>query len=110
MLHRNLWAPWRMVYLDNLDRQAAETERLGRTEQNAAANGSFLDDYWTHPENDEAQLVIHRSEAGMILLNRYPYAGGHLLVALGEARPRLVDYQAAQRRAFWSLVDFATHL
>ena len=39
---------------------------------------------------------------GLILLNRYPYANGHLLVALGDARPRLLDYEPTQRAALWS--------
>ncbi len=46
----------------------------------------------------------------MVMLNKYPYANGHLLVALGEARPRLVDYDASQRAALWSLVDLAADL
>lgn len=47
---------------------------------------------------------------GLILLNRYPYANGHLLVCLGEGRPRLLDYDEAQRAELWSLVDLATEL
>jgi ATP adenylyltransferase len=46
----------------------------------------------------------------MILLNKYPYANGHLLVALGEARPSLLDYDADQRAALWALVDRAMEL
>ncbi len=33
---------------------------------------------------------------GMVFLNRYPYANGHLLVALGESRA-LLDYTPEQR-------------
>lgn len=51
-----------------------------------------------------------RTPVGMVMLNKYPYANGHLLVALGEARPRLVDYDASQRAALWSLVDLAADL
>jgi ATP adenylyltransferase len=46
----------------------------------------------------------------MILLNAFPYANGHLLVALGEPAPRLLDYSASQRAAFWSLMDAAADL
>lgn len=46
----------------------------------------------------------------MVLLNRYPYANGHLLVALGDARPTLLDYDSEQRAAFWSLVEHAASL
>lgn len=47
---------------------------------------------------------------GLILLNRYPYTNGHLLVALGCSRMRLLDYAPEQRAELWSLVDLATDL
>ena len=46
----------------------------------------------------------------MILLNAFPYANGHLLVALGESRQRLLDYSPAQRAALWRLTDLAVEL
>ena len=46
----------------------------------------------------------------MILLNRYPYANGHLLVALGEPRPMLLDYDPSARAAFWRLIERGTDL
>ena len=46
----------------------------------------------------------------MILLNKYPYANGHLLVALGEARPTLLDYDPSQRAQLWKLTELATDL
>ncbi len=94
-----LWAPWRLSYLEGL----SEADR-------APDAPPFLADYWAHPERDAANLVVVRNDAGMILLNRYPYANGHLLVALGEGRPRLLDYDAAQRAALWALVGLAMDL
>lgn len=105
MNHQNLWAPWRMAYLRDLERQASD---LGPHSDQAA--GSFFADYWANPEHDEANHVICRTEHGMILLNRYPYANGHLLVALGEPRPTLLDYDPPQRAAFWRLIELATDL
>jgi ATP adenylyltransferase len=46
----------------------------------------------------------------MILLNKFPYANGHLLVALGDPRPTLLDYEPAQRAHLWALVDRAADL
>jgi ATP adenylyltransferase len=46
----------------------------------------------------------------MILLNQFPYAGGHLRVALGDPRPRLMDYDDAQRAHLWRLVDRAAEI
>lgn len=90
-----LFAPWRLEYLEDA--------------QNTSG-GSFLRDYWEHPQRDEENFVLVRTDQGMILLNRYPYANGHLLVALGEARARLVEYDECRRRALWDLVDRAADL
>ncbi len=73
-------------------------------------SGSFLLDYWQSPECDAVNHVIERTEDGLILLNKYPYSNGHLLVALGDARPTLLDYEVEQRAALWVLVDRAVGL
>ncbi|TVQ54258.1 MAG: HIT domain-containing protein [Phycisphaerales bacterium] len=104
MNHESLWAPWRMAYLRDLERKAEEAS--GPT----APEGSFLLDYWKSPELDKQNHVIERNEHGMILLNRYPYANGHLLVALGRAKPTLLDYTADERSAFWRLIERAAEL
>ncbi len=103
-MNDNLWAPWRMAYLRELKRKA---ESLGTTDMET---GPFLSEYFNSPENDEVNLVVHRNAHGILLLNRYPYAAGHLLVALGEPRPTLLDYEPAQRAEFWKLIEVGTDL
>ena len=104
MNQENLWAPWRMAYLRELERRAAA---LDGAEMDA---GPFLTDYFSDPDRDEQNHVVYRNEHGMVLLNRYPYASGHLLAALGDPRPALLDYEPEQRRAFWRLVELGTEL
>jgi ATP adenylyltransferase len=58
-----LWAPWRLEYVQSADKQ--EGCVFCR-----AAEG-----------DDEEQLVVHRGERAFVLLNKFPYASGHLLVA-----------------------------
>jgi ATP adenylyltransferase len=106
MSHENLWAPWRMAYLRELNRKA---QQLGGGAVEVSA-GNFLSQYFTTPADDERNLVVYRNADGIILLNRYPYANGHLMSALGEARPTLLDYEPAQRSAFWKLVEVAAEL
>jgi ATP adenylyltransferase len=67
-------------------------------------------DYWSNPAGDEKNYVIVRTDSGLILLNAFPYANGHLLACLGDPRPRLLDYEPAQRAALWSLTDLAAEL
>ncbi|TVQ33530.1 MAG: HIT domain-containing protein [Phycisphaeraceae bacterium] len=102
-----LHAPWRDEYLRSLGDK--EKEDAG-----AKKSGSFLAEYWRSPEHDERNHVIARvgegAEAGMLLLNKYPYANGHLLIALGEPRPQLLDYSESQRAALWRLVDVGAAL
>jgi len=57
-----LWAPWRLEYL-----QAQHSERC------IFCLGS--------PAEDEARLVLHRGRHCFIIMNRYPYSNGHLMVA-----------------------------
>lgn len=107
MNHANLWAPWRMSYLRDLTRRAKDLGADSLRDAAAAPPGSFFAAYWAHPELDEPNHVVYRNAHGLLMLNRYPYANGHLLVALGEPRPRLLDYEPDQRAAFWRLVDLA---
>lgn len=63
---RNLWAPWRMEYIAGLSDDAA---------------GCFLCRDRDAPDKDREHLVLWRSPRTLVLLNRFPYTGGHLLVA-----------------------------
>ncbi|HEU0304924.1 MAG TPA: HIT domain-containing protein [Gaiellaceae bacterium] len=60
---KQLWAPWRLEYI------VAADELEGCIFCRAAA------------ASDSDGLVVHRGEAAFCLLNRYPYASGHLMVA-----------------------------
>ncbi len=99
-----LQAPWRLQYLESID---AKEKNAGPPKP---GTGSFLLDYWLTPQDDQKNHVIVRTAEGMILLNAFPYANGHLLVALGTPAPRLLDYTPAQRAALWGLVERATDL
>lgn len=66
--NQNLWAPWRMEYINSLANEAGD-------------GGCFLCRYAAAPEADREHLVIWRSGRGFTVFNRFPYASGHLLVA-----------------------------
>lgn len=118
-----LWAPWRLSYLEMLAQAAPAPGTPSGAARNTHAVASapapapcFLRRYWLDPAQDGPNHVIARTgdertgRGGMILLNRYPYSNGHLLVCLGESRPRLLDYSVEQRAELWSMVDLATDL
>jgi len=58
-----LWAPWRLEYVQSAGKQ----------------NGCVFCD--AAAGNDEEHLVVQRSKQAFVLLNRFPYSSGHLLVA-----------------------------
>src|SRR3954447_21104500 len=59
-----LWAPWRLEYIQTVD------ELPGCFLCNAAAS-----------DDDATHLLVHRGEHAFVLLNKFPYASGHLMVA-----------------------------
>ncbi len=73
MMPEVLFAPWRYEYL------VAE-KSTGCIFCRAAAS-----------ENEEDSLVVYRGPRVFVLLNRYPYTNGHLMVAPYEHRSRLSD-------------------
>lgn len=58
-----LWAPWRLEYV-----QAADED------EGCVFCRAFEGD-------DEERLVVHRGARAFVLLNKFPYSSGHLLVA-----------------------------
>lgn len=103
-MHQDLWAPWRMAYLRELERRRAT---LG---DDRPPLEDFIRHAWEHPELDESSHVVHRNDVGLIMLNRFPYSNGHLLVALGEARSRLLDHTPDEQAALWRLVGVGVDL
>lgn len=102
MHNKNLWSPWRYEYLRNLE---SDTTQIGKV---ACDEPNFIMQYWNEHSHDQAHLVVYRNDNGIIFLNRYPYANGHLLVALGMPQPMLLSYKPKERRMLWELVEVAT--
>ncbi|MEM0321125.1 MAG: HIT domain-containing protein [Thermoprotei archaeon] len=61
---KNLWAPWRMVYVESWSESSA---------------GCFLCDAAQNPSKEK--LVLERNSHALAILNLYPYNPGHLLIA-----------------------------
>jgi ATP adenylyltransferase len=60
---QQLWAPWRLEYIERAD------------EEDSCIFCRAL------AGDDETGLVLHRGRETFALLNRFPYASGHLMVA-----------------------------
>ncbi len=60
---KQLWAPWRLEYIEHADEQG---------------DCVFCD---AVAGDDEQRLVVHRGAQAFALLNKFPYASGHLMIA-----------------------------
>ena len=75
-----LWAPWRLAYI------AQETRPK-------AGDDCFICRGLS--ENDDRRnLILARAERSVVLLNKYPYNNGHLLIAPRGHKARLDDLHA----------------
>ena len=71
MRNKNIWAPWRYEYLKSLDNEDSHSE----------SKPCFLCQCWADPPNDRDNLLLWRTDTCMVVFNRFPYTGGHLLIA-----------------------------
>jgi ATP adenylyltransferase len=63
--NKNLWAPWRINYIQGLDK----------------GNGCFICQVKESPKDDDKNFVLWRSAKSIVIFNRFPYNNGHLLIA-----------------------------
>jgi ATP adenylyltransferase len=85
-----LWAPWRMPFIEK-----------------AHEPGGCLFCRVAGSSSDRAHLVLARRPGALLMLNRYPYTGGHLMVAVRAHRPSFASLSAAERTDLLDLVGLA---
>jgi ATP adenylyltransferase len=72
---QHLWSPWRSHYIQSFSDESSQAAR------NVAGTGCFLCDALAQPERDAENLVVARREHCFVIMNRYPYNAGHIMVA-----------------------------
>ncbi|GAB4250687.1 HIT family protein [Deferrisoma sp.] len=85
MTRKLLWAPWRIEYI-----RGPKPE--GCVFCSALAAG-----------DDRAQLVLRRGERCFVILNRYPYNAGHLMVLPQRHVGGMEDLTADEAAELWAL-------
>ena len=73
---KQLWAPWRLEYIESADEQEGCVFCRARD------------------GDDEKSLVVHRGKRAFVVLNKYPYASGHLMVAPNRHEGEFGDLEA----------------
>jgi ATP adenylyltransferase len=75
---KHLWAPWRLEYIESADEQEGCLFCRARD------------------GDDEKSLVVHRGKRAFVVLNKYPYASGHLMVAPNRHEGEFGDLEAEE--------------
>jgi ATP adenylyltransferase len=85
---KRLWAAWRMKYIVNADKET----------------GCIFCNALAKPDGPE-NLIVMRREHAFIILNKYPYTSGHVMVAPNEHQPSLELLDAPIRAEMMELVS-----
>lgn len=71
-----LWAPWRMTYLECKDKDAGDCCVFCIRDR---------------VDEDPQRLVLFRGRHAFVIMNKYPYNNGHLLLAPYRHVPDIID-------------------
>ena len=84
-----IWAPWRLAYVKDASKDNA-SECIFCAALEAG--------------DDEANLIVHRGELCFVILNKFPYTNGHLMVAPYE---HIATLQALDEPTVTELMELA---
>ena len=82
----HLWSPWRMKYISRSEKKA------GCIFCNAA-----------DCTDSEENLIVRRTKLAFVILNRYPYNNGHLMVVPNRHAPNLATLSADEQAELMQL-------
>ena len=107
MRHQNLWAPWRISYLKGLvDEPPKQANEDG-------SGGCFLCAAFEDELSDEAKrerMILLTDARGSLMMNRYPYSNGHLLVTPRKHVADISDLTAEERSGIMELAELGNRL
>lgn len=72
---KRLWAPWRIAYLS---RDKNKTQKKSPGKKKSSRNCVFCEALKARPA--AGNLVLYRGRGAYVIMNRYPYSNGHLMV------------------------------
>ena len=87
----HLWSPWRMEYIDKHNKEEGCVFCNAQSKSDSAEN-----------------LIVHRGEHAYVILNRFPYTSGHLMVIPFAHKPNLEELDPETRAEMMELTSRCT--
>jgi ATP adenylyltransferase len=88
---RVLWTPWRMSYIEKLSSSSKECVFCKVIKE----------------RDDASNLVLYRSTYSFIILNRYPYNTGHLMIVPYKHTPTPLNLTPDEMKDMFSLLNMS---
>ncbi|MFZ5819404.1 MAG: HIT family protein [Chloroflexota bacterium] len=82
----HLWSPWRMEYIENHEKEDGCVFCIAQAQADGPGN-----------------LIAYRGRRAYVILNRYPYTSGHVMVVPFDHQPTLEDLDAETRAEMMEL-------
>jgi len=86
-----IWAPWRVEYFST------------------KTSADFLSEA-AQAHDDAAHLVVARRKSSFLIMNRFPYAVGHMMAVPYQKVSKLEALDDATKLELWELAEFAQGL
>ncbi len=99
MALEQLWATWRSNYV-----RGVSDSRTTAPEGEAPDGRSLFERILQSGASDEEALILHRGSRCFVMLNRFPYTSGHLMVLPNRAVQHLEDLTGEEQSELWTLV------
>jgi ATP adenylyltransferase len=86
----HLWSPWRMTYIENHGKEESCIFCSAQAQEDGPTN-----------------LIVHRGRLAYVILNRYPYTSGHVMVVPFEHRPNFEELNPTTRAEMMELASLS---
>lgn len=84
----NLWSPWRMKYITDNGKP-----------------GECIFCSYPKMKDGAENLIVHRGKAAFVILNRYPYTSGHIMVVPFQHVASIEELTAETRTEIFEMVN-----
>jgi len=91
-----MWSPWRSSYIDTFKKEK-KPRRDGRSIFSIARAS----------KNDDESMIVHRSSFCFVIMNRYPYNSGHVMIVPNRQTSDFTDLTPEELADMTSMVQLS---